>query len=268
MDDSVARVARSARSSTPLRFLARTGFAVNGIVHILIGLIAIAVALGDAGGEADQSGALSRLNSTPGGAFVLWAVVVGMFALGLWLVLSAFLTVGGDSRRKWARRLMELGKAAAYLALGSAAFTVALGGPTDAAGSASTASATLLATPGGVILLFLVGLLVLGIGAYFIYKGLARTFTDDLTVPNGPVGTATIGFGVCGYVAKGIAVGVVGLLVVVAAFTLDASKSTGLDGALRSLATLPFGMVILVVIGAGLVAYGLYCFVRARRARL
>jgi hypothetical protein len=54
----------------------------------------------------------------------------------------------------------------------------------------------------------------------------------------------------------------------VAAFTLDPSKSTGLDGALKALATLPLGAVILVVIGIGLVAYGVYCFARAWRARL
>ncbi|MGO4689977.1 DUF1206 domain-containing protein [Glaciibacter sp. 2TAF33] len=268
MDDSVAQVARKARRSTPLRFLARAGFAVNGILHILIGAIAIALAFGSSGGEADQSGALRQLSGTPGGAFVIWAVVVGMFALGLWLVLSAFLTVGADAKRKWGRRLAELGKAVAYLALGGAALTVALGGTTDAASSASSASAKLLATPGGVFVLFAAGVLVLGIGGYFVYKGVARKFTEDLALPSGPAGRATVGFGVFGYVSKGVAVGVVGVLVIVAAFTLDPSKSTGLDGALRSLAALPFGMVILVIVGAGLIAYGLYCFVRARRARL
>jgi Domain of Unknown Function (DUF1206) len=267
MHESVAQVAHKARRSTPLRFLARTGFAVNGVLHILIGLIAIALAFGS-GGEADQSGALSQLNSTPGGAFVLWVVVIGMFALGLWLVLSAFLMVGADAKRKWAKRIVDLGKAVAYIALGSAALTVVLGGTSNSASGASNASAQLIATPGGVFLLFAAGLLVFGIGAYFVYKGVAKKFTDDLTVPSGPAGTATIAFGVFGYVAKGIAVGVVGVLVMIAAFTLDPGKSTGLDGALRSLAALPFGMVILIVVGAGLIAYGLYCFVRARRARL
>lgn len=267
MDDSVAQVARKARRSTTLRFLARTGFAVNGLLHILIGAIAIALAFGN-GGEADQSGALRQLSESPGGAVVLWVVVVGMFALGLWLALSAFLTVGADSKRKWGRRLAELGKALAYLALGATALTVALGGTTNAAGSASTASGQLLATPGGVFVLFAVGVLVIGIGGYFVYKGVARKFTEDITVPRGPAGRATVGFGVFGYVAKGVAVGVVGVLVIVAAFTLDPSKSTGLDGALRSLADLPFGIVVLVIVGAGLIAYGLYCFIRARRARL
>jgi len=61
---------------------------------------------------------------------------------------------------------------------------------------------------------------------------------------------------------------VVGILVIVAGFTLDPSQSTGLDGALRSLAELPFGVAILVLVGLGLIAYGVYCFFRARFARL
>jgi hypothetical protein len=268
MDDSVAHVARTARRSTPLQLLVRAGYAANGIVHILIGSIAMAVAFGNSGDNADQSGALQKLGSTPGGVVVLWAVVLGLIALGLWLVLSAFLTSRADPKRKWAHRIIELGKAAAYLALGVTAATLALGGTTDAASSTSAASARLLASGGGVFLLFAIGFVVLVIGGYFIYKGASRRFTRDLTVPSGQVGAATVGFGVFGYVAKGVAVGVVGILVVVAAFTLDASKSTGLDGALRSLAALPFGMVILVVIGVGLIAYGVYSFVRARRARL
>jgi type IV secretory pathway VirB2 component (pilin) len=71
-----------------------------------------------------------------------------------------------------------------------------------------------------------------------------------------------------GYIAKGIALGVVAILIGVAALTHDASKSTGLDGALKALADLPLGMFALVLVGIGLVAYGLYCFVRARRAHL
>ena len=71
-----------------------------------------------------------------------------------------------------------------------------------------------------------------------------------------------------GYVAKGIAIGVTGILFVVAAFTHDPSKAGGLDAALHSLAALPFGALILWVVGAGLVIYGIYCFARARYARM
>jgi len=90
----------------------------------------------------------------------------------------------------------------------------------------------------------------------------------DLVVPGGTAGTATIALGIVGYVAKAIALGAVGVLFVFAALNGNASQANGLDQGLRSLAGLPFGVVILVGVGIGLIAYGLYSFVRARYAKL
>jgi hypothetical protein len=58
------------------------------------------------------------------------------------------------------------------------------------------------------------------------------------------------------------------VLFVVAAVTADSSKATGLDGALKSLASLPFGQVLLVLVGLGFIAYGAYSVARARLAKL
>lgn len=266
-DASVSGAARNAKNSTPLRGLARLGFAVNGLVHILIGSLAIGVAVGT-GGSADQSGAFVQLASSPGGVFLLWTVVIGMFALGLWLLFSAFLMKGGDPKRKWARRSAELAKGLAYFALGASAVPFALGGSTDSASSTSSASAKLISAPGGVFVLILVGIIVLAVGVYFVRKGVTQKFTDDISLPSEPMRKFVLGLGVAGYVSKGIAIGIVGILVIAASLTQDPSKSTGLDGALTNLVALPFGVVILFVIAAGLIAYGLYCFVRAWRARL
>ncbi|WP_233197516.1 DUF1206 domain-containing protein [Cryobacterium sp. N21] len=264
---SPSGVARKAQSSAPLRMLARLGFAVNGLLHILIGFLAISVVFGAAGGSADQSGALAQLAATPGGAFLLWTVVVGLFALGLWLLISAFL-VHGDPKHKWGQRAANIGKAAAYFFLAATSVTFAQGGATSSASSTSDASAKLLSSPGGVFILFVAGLLVLAIGGYFVYKGAAKKFTADLAMPSGPAGQAVITLGVVGYIAKGIVLGVVAVLILVAALTLDPSKSSGLDGSLKTLAGLPFGSIILVAIGIGLIAYGVYCVARAWRARL
>jgi hypothetical protein len=112
------------------------------------------------------------------------------------------------------------------------------------------------------------GLGVLAIGVVFVVRGVRQSFAKRIRVPGGTAGKAVIALGVVGYVAKGIAVGVVGILFIVAAATTNASQATGLDGALKALLGLPFGGVILVVVGLGVIAYGLYCFARARLARL
>ena len=271
MSDSAAtarKVARTAEGSTPFRTLARVGYAVNGLLHLLIGLIAIGVATGTSGAKADQSGALGQLAATPGGVFVLWAIVIGLVALGLWQVLEAFLVPAYDPKRKWAHRIIELGKGVAYLAIAATAFAFANGASSDAAKSTQDFAAALLAAPGGILLLVLVGLLVLVIGGFFVYRGAAQKFTESITVPDGPGGSAIVALGVFGYVAKGIALAVVGILFLVAAFTANAAKATGLDGALKALIDLPYGAAILITVGVGLIAFGLYSFARARYARL
>jgi len=265
---SATNAARAAKNSTPLRALARLGFATNGLLHILIGGLAISIAQSGGSGSADQSGALGQLASTPGGVFLLWTVVIGLFALGVWLLVAAFLIQGGDPKRKWAHRGVEASKAVVYIVLAFTAFTFARGSSTSASSSTSDASATLISSPGGVVVLFAAGIIVLAIGAFFVYKGLARKFTSDISVPAEPARKMVIALGVTGYVSKGIALGVVAILLMVAAVTRDSSKSTGLDGALKALAALPFGAIILNAVGIGLIAYGLYCFVRAWRARL
>ena len=267
MTDEVESAARSASRSHPFQVVARLGYAVNGLLHILIGGIAIGVARGT-GGEADASGALSGLAATPGGIFVLWTIVIGLAALGLWQVAEAILVPSPDPKRKWGHRAIELGKAVAYLAIAGTALSFAMGGSSDSGGDAQGFTATLLATPGGIVVLVIVGLGVCVVGGVFVVMGIRKKFTKDLTVPAGTVGQVVVGLGVVGYAAKGIALGVVGILFLVAAFTVDASESTGLDGALKALVELPFGPAILIVVAIGLIAYGLYSFVRARRARL
>lgn len=251
------------------RVLARLGYAVNGLLHVLIGVIALTVAFGsDGGGSADQSGALGQLASNPAGRALLWVIVVGLVALGLWQVVAGFQVRNSDPKKAWGKRVSEFGKAVAYLAVGATALTFALGGSKSSSESSQSASATALSTPGGVFAIVAVGLVVAGIGVFFVVRGITLRFTKDLALPPKPAGTLVVVLGAVGYIAKGIALAVVGVLFVVAAVTFDPSKATGLDGALKALAALPFGTVILTAVGIGLVAYGAYLGARARWGKL
>lgn len=265
--NSTQKAASSARGSRTFQLFARAGFAVNGLLHILMGTIAIGVAFG-AGGEADQSGALGSLSTTTGGILVLWTVVVGLAALGTWYFFEALVARAADATRKWAHRAVHLGKSATYLALAVTAFTFASGGSTDSSADTRNFTAALLELPGGIVLLVLIAIGVIVIGGYFVKKGVSRGFETDISPPRVGLGRALISLGIGGYVAKGIALIIVGVLFAIAAFTLRAQEATGLDGALKALAGLPFGTAILVIVGAGLIAYGVYCFGRARFARL
>ena len=99
----------------------------------------------------------------------------------------------------------------------------------------------------GRLLVGAIGLVVLGVGAYLVYKGATKKFLEDLTGTGGhrEVSTAIRYLGMVGYIAKGIAVAVLGGLFVYAAAQADASEATGLDGAFRTIGEQPFGQVLL-----------------------
>lgn len=268
MTQTARQGARELADHRWFRAAARSGFAAIGVVHVLLGYVAVRVAIGGSGAESDQSGALKQLARVPGGVVVLWLTALGLVALCLWLVLSAFLGVG-TAKRRWVRTVSDLAKAVGYGVLAGTAIRVVLGAGASSAQSSRSASAKVLAAPGGVFLLVAVGLGILGVGVYFVVKGLRRRFRDEISkAPGGGPRKGIETLGVVGYVAKGVAVGAMGILFVFAAVTNDPSDASGLDGALKRLAGLPFGTVILVAVGVGLACYGVYCFARARYARL
>ena len=270
MNPNNAQAAASAtQNSSTFRLLARVGYIVLGLLHVIIGAIAISIAVGAGGGEADQSGALEQVERAPFGVVALWIIVVGLVALGIWQLVEGLTAKNEtDPKKKWGHRVKAFGTAIAYLAIAATALVSALGGRSSSSQSTKSFSATLLATPGGVVLLVLIGLVVAGVGVAFVVRGIRRDFEEQLSLPMGAVGDGVRTLGVVGYIAKGIAIAVVGVLFVVAAVTADPDAAGGLDSALKSLAQLPFGQVILWSVGAGLVVYGVYCFARAKYARL
>lgn len=265
--NSARNAADRVQDSRPIHGAARVGFAVNGIIHILIGFIALGVAFGDSG-RADQDGALAAIAQQPGGVFLLWVIAIGLFGLGLFYVLEAFIR-RGSGKHAWTARAKDAGKAIVYLALGFTALQAAMGTKAgNSEGKAENFTAKMLQTPGGVFLIVAIAIGVIAIGIYFINKGAKKKFLHDIDVPVGRFGQVTRWLGTAGYIAKGVAIVIAGILLAVAAFTTDAKDAAGLDGALKALGDLPFGTVLLTIIALGLILFGLYSIVRAKQARL
>jgi len=255
------RTASRLEHSTTVRVLARVGLASIGLLHILIGVIALAVAFG-AGGNADQSGALQAIAAAPGGVFVLWLIVVGLIVLAIWQILVAI------TARSAGTTALEIIKSVVYAGLAALTISIATGGGHNSSSTEKSLSAKLLALPGGVFVLALVGIVIAAVGIGFVRNGITHRFERDLKLPPDRwAGTITV-LGRVGYIAKGVALLLVGGLVIAGAVTFDPSKAAGLDGSLKALASVPFGVFLLVAIALGLLAYGLFWCVRAVRARL
>ena len=256
----VQQAASRATDNPALEGAARVGYVVSGLLHLLIAWIALQVAFGGGGGkQADQSGALATLAGNGLGRVLLWLAVAGFLGLALWQLAEAVAGPGAKDRLKAG------GKLVVYLALAWSAFTFARGSSRNSRSQSVDFTASALSKPGGRVVVILVGLGVLVVGAYHVYKGWTKKFLEDLE--RHPGGWAT-GAGRVGYIAKGVALGIVGVLFVAAGVHKQAKEASGLDGALKSLLDKPFGTPLLVVMALGIAAYGLYSFARARYAKV
>lgn len=110
----------------------------------------------------------------------------------------------------------------------------------------------------------IVGLVVIGIGVYQIYKSVKKKFVQDLT---GGVSESTILLGRLGYAAKGIAFMIVGGLFVWASVSYEPERAGGLDAALHTVREQEFGSVLLTLMALGIACFGVYCFVWSRNAK-
>ncbi|MGM0931586.1 MAG: DUF1206 domain-containing protein [Actinomycetota bacterium] len=263
--DKTERVA----DSKQFERVARTGFVASGLLHVLIGAIALRLAFGGSG-QADQSGAASGVAQTPGGLILLWAGMLGAAALALWQVSEAvFGRHGWEKKKKWGYRAKSVGLAIVYGAVAASFGSFALGSGGDSSQSSQDASTKLMQWPGGAVVLFLIGAVIIGIGIYYAIKGLFRNFLSDLKpLPLGRVRTAVTWVGIVGFVGKGLALFVLGLLLAVAAVQNDPQDVKGLDGALKALREQPLGPAALAVVAVGLICYGLYLGARARYAKM
>ncbi|WP_217182717.1 DUF1206 domain-containing protein [Streptomyces sp. AC495_CC817] len=264
---TVKNAARTARRSTVFRRTARAGFVVLGVMHMIIGAVAIAIAAG-AGGDADQDGAMEQVRSTPVGGMLLLAIAAGLLALAVWQIAGSSLLSAPDATKKWGRRAKGIGISLSYLVIAAMALVYALGGRADSEDAQQTLSARILQAPGGMLLLVLVGLCVGAVGCGFVVGAFTRAFEKTMDIPDGALGAGIRALGIAGYLAKGVAVVATGGLFVAAAVTQDPQKAAGLDGALRSLVALPWGRAILWAVAAGLIVYGVFCLARARYTRM
>jgi hypothetical protein len=259
---------RDAASSRWLQWLARGGLAARGALYLLIGVLAVQIAFGSSGKQADTSGALRAIAMHPGGIVVLWLLAVGFAGLAIWRFAEVAYGQAGPGGRKAGKRLGSLARAVLYAFIcGSfVSFILGTGGKTSGNTQSKDATATLMAHSGGRWLVALIGIGI-GIGgvALAVY-GIRRKFLKHLNMAQMSRSTAKVvkTLGVVGYVARGVVFCVAGGFLVDAAVSFSPQKAQGIDGSLLKLATTPLGPGLLVVVALGLVVFGVYSCCEAR----
>jgi hypothetical protein len=265
--NSARRTAGRARRSNVLEVLTRVGFIGYGLLHLAVAWLALQIALGHPSDEGDQSGAFRTLARQPFGRVILVVVIVGLAAMAIWQLLEA--AIGhhdehGASRT--AERVASVARAIVYALLAFTAGKVVAGAPSSNASQQQNTTAGVLAHPAGRWLIALAGLAVVAIGVGLLVYGAKKKFERRLKIGQMSRQTRQIAvrLGQFGYIAKGVAFGIAGILLASAALKRDAQESRGLDAALRSLVGKPYGTVLLIVIAIGFAAFGVYCFFQSK----
>lgn len=264
-----AGAAEEASNSRPFIVAARAGFAVSGVLHILIGVIAVQLAFGK-NQEADQGGAMAQLATQPAGFILLWFGAAACAALALWQLSEVvFGYRHAAMKTKAMKKLSAAGQGIVFLALAFAFASFAVGNGRDSGKSTSNTTTEIFKVPFGPGLLVTIGIVIGIVGVVFVVRGARASFKQKLNLPaSAALRKITMTLGIVGYVAKGIALFLVGLLFIIATLESRPRESTGLDGALKAVREQPFGPYLLTLIGVGLACYGLYLMAKARFARM
>lgn len=261
-----------AHQSDVVDHIAQAGLVAFGVVHLLIGWLAVTLALGDRQGGASSTGAVKQLAEQPYGQVLVWLIAVGLVLLVIWRLVEAALGYRDEEnpKRMW-KRLLSVGRAIVYGSIAVTAISVAIGSSSGGkgggkGGSTDSFTATLMNRPAGQFLVGAVGVGIIVVGVALLVTAWRESYVKNLDAEgrSGRAGTTYRYLGRAGHAAKGLSLGVVGVLFLYAAVTHKAKKSGGLDEALRTVREQSFGPILLVAIGLGFAAYGLFCFAQAR----
>lgn len=259
----------------------RVALVTQGVLYVVVGILAVRLAIGDSDEEASQQGAIEAVARQPFGRILLVVLVVGLAAHALWRIALAVRGEPGDDEDggSMAKRLANGGRAAIYVGFTAAAVrTLTRDSGGGAGGSASGGSgsgsgsgggsgsgqekgtAEVLGWPGGPWIVAAVGLAVIGAGIWNIRKTFTRSFVEHLDLYGRSEGQrrAVELLGAAGYAARGIVFGLIGWFLVQAGITHDPDRQRTLDETLREVAEADHGPLLLGVLAVGLFLFGVF----------
>ncbi|MGZ4671247.1 MAG: DUF1206 domain-containing protein [Ilumatobacteraceae bacterium] len=260
--------------------IGRAGWFAKGVVYVIAGILALSVAAKASGWsnspttgnqEASPTGAIKTVAGSGGGVLLLWLLALGMLIYAMWRVVSALLPGGHDAKAR-AHRIGYLASAVIYTTFAISAIALARRTQTDPNGNKKVTdiTASMMTHTAGRLVIGVLGVIVMAVGLYRLSKGVKLDVADELDLSGMSAARITWSkrLGAVGEIGRGIGIGLVGFFLLRSAMTYDANEATGLDGALRRVATSGLGVFVVVVVGIGFAAYGIFCLATFTHRRL
>jgi hypothetical protein len=261
-------VKQRAKNSSTLEAAGRAGLTVRGVLHITVGLLALRVAFGRLGEQADTQGAMRAIARQPMGRVLVAALALGFAGYAVWRFVEAF--VDPEDKSGW-KRLGYIGRGVLYVGFCVTAARLVVGGQSTGGGDgAKTTTARALELPGGRFLVAAVGLALLGAAGWNGWRAVTRGFEKELKHYEMSPRMCRFGtvVGTLGHGARMLAYLLVGGFLLRAAVRHDPSRGVGLDAALKELVAATGGPPLLGAIALGLLAFGGFQLLLARYRRV
>ncbi len=247
---------------------ASVGLAAKGVVYCLLGLLSFMAAFGLGGQKADKQNTVNFIYDQPFGKVLIAIIVIGLLCYVAWRFIQAIKDTeskGKDAKGSFTRVRYAF-SGLAYLGLAFSALKLIFNGKSSGGGnSRQMVVSAVLEQPLGQ---WLVGLAALGFfatGIYQVYKAYSGNYRKNISY-DGLKSTQQKAFdraGKLGYAARGIVWFILGYFLLRAAMHNNASEAQGTRQVFDFLQNTG-GALLLGVVALGLVAYGIFMFVRAR----
>jgi Domain of Unknown Function (DUF1206) len=252
-----------------LNALARVGLVAKGASFALVGILAIKLAVQSGGKATSRQGALQSLAQQSFGKFLLILLALGFAAYALWRFAQTFFDKNdvGDGAKGLAKRAGYFGSGTIYAFLTYSTVKIISGAAQQSQNQkAHKTTATVLSWPAGTWIVGAAGLALIGVGLWNGYRGIEKKFLKDWMTEKMSAAAQSWGSrsGVVGLLARMVVFVLIGIFLVKAAYDYSPREAIGLDGALQKLVNHSYGSWLLGLVGAGLLAYAVFCLFEAR----
>ena len=253
----------SKRAQT-LNSLFTAGYIAKGIVYFLVGGLTLATVLGFSMGGSGAEGPRGVLNWVENQP--LGNVLVGVLGLGLLSYAAWRIYRGIADPRDEGKDASSAAKRAGYIfsglangTLGVLAIRLALssGGGSGGGSNKRGMVAEMLEQSWGPWVVGAIGVVIIGVGGYQVYKGYKAKFVDKIHWKD--VSRKTVKrVGRYGHYARGLVFAIIGYFLILAGVNSNASEFRGTEGALEYLTQHSYGVWLLGIVSAGLLLFGVF----------
>ncbi len=250
------------------------GYVAKGIVYSLIGIFALIGVIGSAGsgGSGGPKEMITWIGTNPFGQILLFLIGLGLLAYCSWRWYTAVKDKKneGSDKEGIVKRIAYAVSGTAYGILSAHAFKLAFGSGGGGGSSKQDIIAKILSNSWGPWVVGLIALIMAGVAIFQLYRAITDKHMEgieglSLSEDQRETFEKT---GEVGLTARFVVYGIISFFLFRAALMDDPSQFKGVGESLSFIEDQTYGQVLLAIMGLGLLAYGIFMFIRARYERV